>query len=573
MASPREGAGQSTGTLQDQRHYIEVSSDSESTFSEQSSEVCRWRTARFYDQECSRFFDCPSHLVERHLSDDEVESADVVAETASLRQGESPPSDEVVHDGTTPDTAILGSERPSPVDGDDMPATSATETPRRRRELLQEETNVEATASRIEEEFRHDHPARAASTRSPVADLSDGSLSPPIARPGRRPTAEQVNQREIDNSQQAEDGEGASGFVLPRWQPDAEVTFCPICRTQFSFFIRKHHCRKCGRVVCNSCSPHRITIPHQFIVRPPEQLGTSDQRYAPSFCVGDTGHVDLNRFGGGQRVRLCNPCVPDPNPSPPGLQRSPNQASTRRSHYRSHSNAIAGLGSIPSPSRFQGYLPARPAQDPYSTRNRSVTHSGSTPGVAGSSRGTAGSTSGHVNARVASTYSLSPSSVYPGAGSSRNISFLDAALSSSSSQARDRALPSPPQIAEEDECPVCHRELPSRELPNFESLREAHITDCITSHSTRPSSGATMAGTAGGTPPPRTRRRTGMFPYVATEKDCIDSAECTICLEEFEVGVPMARLECLCRFHRACISAWFVKNPGRCPVHQHDFGY
>lgn len=26
------------------------------------------------------------------------------------------------------------------------------------------------------------------------------------------------------------------GFVLPRWQPDAEVTFCPICRTQFSKF-------------------------------------------------------------------------------------------------------------------------------------------------------------------------------------------------------------------------------------------------------------------------------------------------------------------------------------------------
>lgn len=30
----------------------------------------------------------------------------------------------------------------------------------------------------------------------------------------------------------------------PRWQPDAEVTYCPICRTQFSFFIRKHHCRQ-----------------------------------------------------------------------------------------------------------------------------------------------------------------------------------------------------------------------------------------------------------------------------------------------------------------------------------------
>lgn len=32
-------------------------------------------------------------------------------------------------------------------------------------------------------------------------------------------------------------------FALPRWQPDAEVTYCPICRTQFSFFVRKHHCR------------------------------------------------------------------------------------------------------------------------------------------------------------------------------------------------------------------------------------------------------------------------------------------------------------------------------------------
>ena len=143
-----------------------------------------------------------------------------------------------------------------------------------------------------------------------------------------------------------------------------------------------------------------------------------------------------------------------------------------------------------------------------------------------------------------------------------------------------RALPPPPQIPEEDECPVCHRELPARSLPNFEALREAHITICITSHSTY---GGTPTGEspglegpdgmAGGTPPMQARR-TGMFPYIATEKDCVDSAECTICLEEFEVGVPMARLECLCRFHRSCIAAWFVNHPGRCPVHQHDsFGY
>jgi hypothetical protein len=65
-----------------------------------------------------------------------------------------------------------------------------------------------------------------------------------------------------------------------------------------------------------------------------------------------------------------------------------------------------------------------------------------------------------------------------------------------------------------------------------------------------------------------------MFIYRASEKDCVDDAECTICLEEFEVGAQMARLECFCRFHRRCIMDWFVQHPGRCPVHQHDgFGF
>lgn len=152
----------------------------------------------------------------------------------------------------------------------------------------------------------------------------------------------------------------------------------------------------------------------------------------------------------------------------------------------------------------------------------------------------------------------SSSSSYP----HRYSSLLDVGSSS-----RQRALPPTPQLAEEDECPICHRELPSQSLPNYEALRESHITTCIQSHSTygTPRQGDTS---------PAAPRRTGMYTYPATEKDCIDDAECTICLEEFTVGIPMARLECLCRFHRSCISAWFVNHPGRCPVHQHDgFGY
>ncbi len=184
------------------------------------------------------------------------------------------------------------------------------------------------------------------------------------------------------------------------------------------------------------------------------------------------------------------------------------------------------------------------------------------------------STQSRILAGTPPTYYPGPpaSSHYPGASSApRHRSLLDIGSStmsaSSSSNSPDprhfhRILPQPPprlQISEEDECPVCHRELPPRSLPDLEAMREAHVVACVSAHTSSTAS------------PPR---RTGMFPYLATEKDCVDSAECTICLEEFEVGVPMARLECLCRFHRGCITAWFVNHPGRCPVHQHDsFGY
>ena len=146
-------------------------------------------------------------------------------------------------------------------------------------------------------------------------------------------------------------------------------------------------------------------------------------------------------------------------------------------------------------------------------------------------------------------------------------------LASSAAQTNRSLPPLPaarPEIDEEDECPVCHEELPQRSLPGFETLREDHINSCIVNQSSSFNSVQTLDGPSDPSHPWRSLRAIGMFPYIATEKDCADSAECIICLEEFEVGVPMARLECLCRFHKHCISAWWEKNHGRCPVHHHD---
>ncbi|KAF4872958.1 RUN and FYVE domain-containing protein 2 [Colletotrichum siamense] len=630
MASPDGGAAPASLDLDDHRSRedgdsISGSSHIGSDASDNSleREECRWRTARFHDMECSRFFDCPTHVVERHLYGDEDEDEDSNAGEGPSRQLQTV-SDRAESSSSTSQeprvaisTVTAGSPERDPTsfapgpeetntEQTPEPAEAARATSAQEIEESEESQDPEEPApapptplsSRLSESSVHSQPLPPTATptqptgefvppqrtsslvtsQAAAASAQELPLRPALIPrrsqeapppPPRRSSSSFAPLPVPRNQQSPEERRGPPEINLPRWQPDAEVTYCPICHTQFSIFVRKHHCRKCGRVVCNSCSPHRITIPYQYIVQPPGQPRLAAQRYPSSLISGEGGYADFSSLGGGERVRLCNPCVPDPNTTPPQPLDSPSQLSPRGSHYRSQSSISTMSSNAPPPSRFSGYFTASPSQDAYA-RSRSITHSG--PGGPSSSRGHYHSTQNRIMAGTPPTYYPSSSAVYP--GSSRYRSMLDVGPSSSSSSAaQNRALPPPPQIAEEDECPVCHRELPSRTLSNFEHLREKHINTCITSHSTY---GGTPTGETppSGTPPPLAARRTGMFPYVATEKDCVDSAECTICLEEFEVGIPMARLECLCRFHRSCISAWFVNHPGRCPVHQHDsFGY
>lgn len=54
--------------------------------------------------------------------------------------------------------------------------------------------------------------------------------------------------------------------VSPRqtfqWIPDDKVTNCYACNSEFTFWLRKHHCRVCGRTFCYSCSSNRHKIPN-----------------------------------------------------------------------------------------------------------------------------------------------------------------------------------------------------------------------------------------------------------------------------------------------------------------------
>jgi hypothetical protein len=49
-------------------------------------------------------------------------------------------------------------------------------------------------------------------------------------------------------------------YEVVGWIFDEDVTECMICGSCFSCCTYKHHCRACGNIVCNSCSPHNVII-------------------------------------------------------------------------------------------------------------------------------------------------------------------------------------------------------------------------------------------------------------------------------------------------------------------------
>ncbi|GIQ81178.1 hypothetical protein KIPB_002095 [Kipferlia bialata] len=44
------------------------------------------------------------------------------------------------------------------------------------------------------------------------------------------------------------------------WVPDESAPKCQVCREVFSTTVRRHHCRNCGRVICDECSIRKVPI-------------------------------------------------------------------------------------------------------------------------------------------------------------------------------------------------------------------------------------------------------------------------------------------------------------------------
>uniref|UniRef100_A0A3Q2WT35 Zinc finger FYVE domain-containing protein 26 n=1 Tax=Haplochromis burtoni TaxID=8153 RepID=A0A3Q2WT35_HAPBU len=60
------------------------------------------------------------------------------------------------------------------------------------------------------------------------------------------------------------------------WVPDTQQHVCMVCkRERFTMFNRRHHCRRCGRLVCNACSEKKMPVDGC----PGEEVRVCDQCY------------------------------------------------------------------------------------------------------------------------------------------------------------------------------------------------------------------------------------------------------------------------------------------------------
>ncbi|XP_077978500.1 pleckstrin homology domain-containing family F member 2-like isoform X2 [Glandiceps talaboti] len=60
----------------------------------------------------------------------------------------------------------------------------------------------------------------------------------------------------------AKSGKKAATEHSPVWVPDSDAPVCMNChKTKFTTLNRRHHCRKCGKVVCGGCSARKFQLP------------------------------------------------------------------------------------------------------------------------------------------------------------------------------------------------------------------------------------------------------------------------------------------------------------------------
>ncbi|KAI8362869.1 hypothetical protein B0O80DRAFT_857 [Mortierella sp. GBAus27b] len=286
--------------------------------------------------------------------------------------------------------------------------------------------------------------------------------------------------------------QSSSSVTEAKWELDHKVNECRECHRKFSLWLRRHHCRRCGHVICDRCSSHRALLPPDKVVYDP----TSSEAYL--------NQQALIRKGIFQSYRVCDSCFTALEPG--------------RSQSVGTSSGISAGSSFMYPSTSTQPQTLRPIHAQSSSH--SGNHSSSAPAAQiDGSMGLFGQNPlSHSSSRSSSSSNLHPAPMVRSASSGSLMS----------------------------ECPVCGVLLAG--LEGGKTAQESHVQDCLEGKSGH------------GNGPVR------YIVYKLQADSPLIDQECAICFEEFVAGRTVARLNCLCTYHRHCIHSW-LQHGTSCPVH------
>jgi hypothetical protein len=76
------------------------------------------------------------------------------------------------------------------------------------------------------------------------------------------------------------------------WERNSARADCSSCNRKFGVFLRRHHCRSCGKLFCASCTTYKISVASS-------RTGKSKRACAMCFAVAGASGSSMTGGGGG----------------------------------------------------------------------------------------------------------------------------------------------------------------------------------------------------------------------------------------------------------------------------------
>jgi hypothetical protein len=123
-----------------------------------------------------------------------------------------------------------------------------------------------------------------ASRFSTVRDVDKTSSSHPVTVSAKEMVQELMTLRGVNRTVNRYYVTYSNGFRGVGWIIDEDINDCIICNKEFGLFLRKHHCRSCGNIICHDCSDNFVTI---------EEMSELGEQRVCNMCYWGQVHISI----------------------------------------------------------------------------------------------------------------------------------------------------------------------------------------------------------------------------------------------------------------------------------------